>query len=123
MSEIRLSKVEVVLLKRALRSPDGIFVGGITAKMGISMSDAVAAFRSLRRHGFLKQRGASLHLTSRGRGWIMENQSLFAFTGEKNWRLVPDRFKSNRIRPFEPYAPRTSKLSRTAFDVAGVEDE
>lgn len=123
MSKIKLSSVEVVLLKAALRASDGIFVGGITARLGISMSDAVSAFRSLRRHGFLKQRGASLHLTSRGRGWIMENQSLFAFTGEKNWRQVPSNFKSNKMRPFEPYAPRISKLSRAAFHIGQAKGE
>ena len=123
MSELELTKVEVVLLKTALRSSDGIFVGGITAKMGISMSDAVSAFRNLRRNGFLKQRGSALYLTSRGRGWIMENQGLFAFTGEKNWRAVPDHFTSNTIRPFEPYAPRLSKLSKRAFDVGLDKDK
>jgi hypothetical protein len=117
MSTITLSRIKITLLKRALKSTDGIFVGEITAKMGISIKDAVAAFRTLRRLGFLKQQSSALRLTSKGRSWIMENQNMFAFTGEKTWRRVPDHYRSNTIRPVEPYAPRLTKLSKKAFGV------
>lgn len=123
MNEIKLSKVEILLLKAALRSTDGIFIGGITTKLGIAMSEAVAGFRSLRKLGFLKQQGSALHLTSRGRGWIMANQNLFAFKGDKAWREVPEHYRGNTIRPFEPYAPRLSKLSKAAFGIGQQKDK
>ena len=45
----------------------------------------------------------------------MENQHLFALSGKKTWRDIPQKFISNSIPPFEPYAPRVSRFSRKKF--------
>ncbi|UYV36569.1 hypothetical protein N4R57_16410 [Rhodobacteraceae bacterium D3-12] len=50
----------------------------------------------------------------------MENQHLFAFDGKRSWRDVPEHFLANTVAPFEPYAPKISKLSKAKF---GVGDE
>lgn len=110
-----LSKVEIILMQRAFKAPDGIFIGGITSSLGISVRDAADAFRNLRGHGFLEVDNSVLKLTSQGRKWIFDNQNLFAFSGEKSWREVPEDFKSNVIGPFEPYAPRLSKIPKAVL--------
>lgn len=112
---MELSKVEIILMQRALKATDGIFVGGITSQLGISVRDAADAFRSLRTQGFLEFDNSVLRLTPEGRKWIFENQKLFVFSGQKTWREVPEEFKSNVIRPFEPYAPRLSKIPKGAL--------
>ncbi len=119
MTDIKISKAEAVLLAQALRRPRGMYVGEVTTKLGISIRDAASAFRSLRKYGFLRESKSMLFLTQRGRSWIMNNQELFMFAGRKHWREVPDRFRSTSIRPFQPYAPRISRLSNTKF-VVGV---
>jgi hypothetical protein len=122
MNTENLTKVELVLMERALRSPDGIFVAQVTLSLGISVRDASSAFKNLRNRGFLTIKGSTLHLTSKGRGWIMANQRMFAFSGEKSWRIVPERFEASQINPFDPYAPRVSKLSNRSFPIGGKGD-
>lgn len=109
-------------MERALQSPDGIFVAQITLSLGISVSDVSSAFKKLRNRGFLTIKGSTLVLTSKGRGWIMANQRMFAFSGEKSWRSVPERFESSKIEPYQPYAPRVSKLSKGTFPIGGKGD-
>lgn len=108
-------KIQLELLKRALRNPGGISTGEITSKIGISIKDAVYAFRELRKQNFMKEQQSTLRLTRKGRTWIMNNQTLFAFTGKKLWREVPIKYKANHIAAHEPYAPRTSKLDQKYF--------
>lgn len=117
-----LSNTEVALLKLSLRDKNGIFIGRISTKLGIPLSDIVNAFRTLQLRGFLKQDGPVLRLTTDGRAWIMQNQSMFAFSGKRHWRDVPDDFKSNRVEPFKPYVPRTSKLSKPMFGIGQKRD-
>ncbi|MEP6018227.1 MAG: hypothetical protein ABJ251_07060 [Paracoccaceae bacterium] len=123
MKNEKLSRVEQVLMKRALNAPDGIYVAEITTNLGISVRDVSIAFKSLRSRGFFTSKGSTLVLTSKGRGWIMANQEMFAFTGEKQWRDVPERFTSSSILPFQPYAPRISKLSKKRFPIGAPNDE
>ncbi|MFC3614533.1 hypothetical protein ACFORG_12225 [Lutimaribacter marinistellae] len=123
MNNKLLSRVELTLMERALRAPDGIFVAEITRSSGISVRETANAFKNLRGRGFLSSKGSTLVLTSKGRGWIMANQEMFAFSGNKPWRDVPARFKSSQSLPFQPYAPRISKLSRTHFTIGNQEDE
>jgi len=119
MSEYQPGPIELVLLRKAFRTTSGISVGTITTKMGISIRDASRAFRGLRKQGFLREQKGSLILTQRGRAWIMQNQDLFAFSGKKVWREVPQEYVADRIQPFEPYAPRISKLHRGRFSLGG----
>lgn len=118
-----LNNVEIELLRRAFKSHDGVFIGGITSTMGISIKDASIAFRNLRRFGLLRERGGSLLLTSRGRSWVMEHQNLFAFSREKKWREVPKHFEANSVQPYEPYAPRISKLDKRYFGLGSFKHE
>jgi len=111
--------IELELLQKAFRNPSGISIGTITSKMGISIRDASFAFRNLRKQGFLREQGGTLLLTKRGRSWIMQNQHLFAFSGVKEWRTVPEEFLADRIQPFEPYAPLISKLNKAHFGLGG----
>lgn len=106
----RLSKTENILMARALRTPSGIEIGGVTSKLGLPLKSVAIAFRRLRKLGFLEQKGESLYLTKRGRSWIFENQQQFAFFERRVWREVPERFEAETIAPYKPYAPLRSKL-------------
>lgn len=117
------TQTELILLRAAIRQKDGIFIGAITSKYGISIRDAAQAFRSLRKRGFLKEQESNLVLTTDGRSWVMENQNQFSFSGIKSWREVPEEFRSTKIKPYQPYAPKVWKLSTKKFDVGNLEGE
>lgn len=119
MTDFLPSKVELELLRNAFKSSQGVSVGSITSKLGISIKDASIAFRSLRKVGFVREQGGALFITRKGRVWTMAHQNLFAFTGEATWRKVPEEFWADRMQPFEPYAPRISKLSKAHFGLGG----
>jgi len=119
MRKIALSRVDRELLLLVFRTKDGTTVGDIISKIGISISVAAASFRTLRKAGFVHQRGSLILLSSRGHSWLIQNQAVFGFSGAKKWREVPEEFTADRIKPFEPYAPRLSKLDQTHFKLGG----
>lgn len=121
MSEIDLEvdKVDLAILALLRKNPRGISAGALTLKVGIPIRAVVKSFRKLRRFKFARESGSVLHLTRTGRQWINNNQSMFAFSGEKPWREVPSDFKQPQLRPFKPYAPLRSKVSKKILRVEG----
>ncbi|MFY0661348.1 MAG: hypothetical protein JXR15_12710 [Shimia sp.] len=115
----RLSSLELTVLDQARRQEGGVTVSMLTLKVGVSIKEISRAIRNLSKLNLITAKGVSLHLTKAGRLWIQDNQNMFAFRGRKTWREVPERFKGSKISPFEPYAPRVSKLSRRDFGVGG----
>jgi len=109
---MKLPKRELSLLKMVFRSADGLDIGALTWKHGISISEAFQVFSSLKNRRLVTKRGQRLVLTAEGRTWVIENQDLFAFEGEKEWRQVPAHYEANRIEKYEPYAPRRSLIDR-----------
>ncbi|WP_148291166.1 hypothetical protein [Methylobacterium sp. B1] len=114
----KLTKQEALILRLALESEDGLIVGRLTIKYGSSVREIFQAYSSLNADGLLRMDEGLIVLTTLGRNWINENQHLFAFSGEKTWRQVPPTFQASQIQPFEPYAPRRSRL-RHAVKGAG----
>ncbi|QFP63330.1 hypothetical protein [Brucella anthropi] len=107
-----MTPVELKMLQHIFKASGPIPIGEITLTMGISIKDASSAFRSLKREGLLDAPNGMLALTKAGRDWIMSNQALFAFSNQKNWRTVPEEYVAQKIKPFQPYAPRLSQLSK-----------
>jgi predicted transcriptional regulator len=108
-------KIEIALLSSALKRSGGIEIWTITSKLGISVRDAAKAFQKLRELELLIEKNDVLRLTTKGRDWIMQNQSTFAFSGNKHWRAVPEHFESSKLQPFEPYAPRLRRIDKKFF--------
>lgn len=117
--EIDIDGIDLALLALLRKKPRGASAGVVTLKIGIPIGRIAKSFRKLRRLRFVRENGAVLFLTKRGRRWILENQSMFAFSGEKDWRKVPEHFKQPQLRPFKPYAPISTKVSRQIFRVEG----
>lgn len=113
----RTSPEEAKLLLAAFHSEGGIYIGYLAVKIGIPVNAAAKAFTELEKFGLLTRDGNVLRLTTKGRGWIMENQKNFAYSGEKNWREIPENFKGNTIDAFKPYAPKRSQLSKRIFGI------
>lgn len=111
------------MLSHALKRRDGIDIWNVTRTLGISVRDAAAAFKSLNEKGFLKEHDDALKLTAKGRGWIMQNQSAFAFSGERHWRSVPKSFQAQSIAAYEPYAPRIPRLDKAFFNLGNSKNE
>lgn len=109
---MKLSKKELSLLKIIFRSTDGLDIGALTWKHGISINEAFQTFSSLKAKDMVAKSGYTLKLTSQGRNWVMENQSLFAYEGNKEWRSVPKQYLGNRIDVFQPYVPRRSMIDK-----------
>ena len=107
----KLTKQEALILRLALESGSGLIIGRLTIKYGSSVSEIFKAYTTLSADGFLRMDDGMIVLTPLGRNWINENQNLFAFGGRKPWRDVPSCFRASKIAPFEPYAPRRSRLS------------
>jgi hypothetical protein len=117
MIEEPFNKFELLLLAQALKRPEGLEIWRLTGRLGVSVRDAAAAFKSLSSAGFLVQEANILRLTPKGRGWIMQHQAAFSFSGEKLWRRVPDDFQAISIDAFQPYAPRISRLEKSFFKI------
>lgn len=117
MTASDLSPTELEILSRAFKRSEGIAIWSLVGRLGIPVRNVATAFRTLQRLGFLIEENDLLRITSKGRGWVMQNQSIFAFSGEKKWRLVPDSFESDSIKAFEPYAPRIRRLDKRTFPV------
>lgn len=115
----RLSHLELKVLDQARRQEAGVTVSTLILKFGVSIKEISRAIKNLSRLNLVTAKGISFHLTKVGHSWVQANQNMFAFRGTKTWREVPERFKSSKISPFEPYAPRVSKLSRRDFGVGG----
>ncbi|SDX68812.1 hypothetical protein SAMN04488041_1125 [Sulfitobacter pontiacus] len=115
----RLSSLELRILDQARRGEGGVTISSLTLKFGVSIKDLSRATRNLTKFNLIAAKGVSLHLTKAGLSWIQANQEMFAFRGKKTWREVPERFKGSKISPFEPYAPRVSKLSQRYFGIGG----
>lgn len=111
------SPEETQMLLSAFHSSGGIYIGYLTAKTGMPVNVAANAFTELEGLGLLTRDGSVLRLTTKGRGWIMENQKNFAYSGEKKWREIPETFKGNTIDAFKPYAPKRSQLSKRFFGI------
>lgn len=119
MSDYKFNKVELLLLRLALQSNSGFSLNKLFLSEGISVSDASSSYRSLSKIEFLKKANYTIQITTLGREWVMKNQNLFGFHGEKHWREVPEKYLANSIFPFQPYIPQTKKLSKRKFVVGG----
>jgi hypothetical protein len=104
-----------MLLRECLSKFEGLSIGSITSTLGVAIKDAVESFRRLSQLELLSQKEGMIVLTENGRNWVNANQRLFAFTGERSWRSVPDEYRGNQISAFSPYVPRLSKIPRSFF--------
>lgn len=116
MINLRLTPVDLMLLRECLSKFEGLSIGSITSTLGVAIKDAVESFRRLSQLELLSQKEGMIVLTENGRNWVNANQRLFAFTGERSWRSVPDEYRGNQISAFSPYVPRLSKIPRSFFD-------
>lgn len=112
-----IDKVDRLMLLMLRTRPQGVAASAASLRVGVPMRSIVKSFRKLRRLKLVRERDAMLFLTKQGRKWILENQSEFAFSGEKSWRRVPEDFLRPPLRPFTPYAPLRSKMPKTPFKV------
>lgn len=112
-----IDKVDRLMLLMLRTRPQGVAASAASLRVGVPMRSIVKSFRKLRRMKLVREREAMLFLTKQGRKWILENQSDFAFSGEKSWRQVPEDFLRPPLRPFTPYAPLRSKMPKTPFKV------
>lgn len=112
-----IDKVDRLMLLMLRTRPQGVAASAASLRVGVPMRSIVKSFRKLRRLKLVREREAMLFLTKQGRKWILENQSDFAFSGEKSWRRVPEHFLRPQLRPFTPYAPLRNKMPKTPFKV------
>lgn len=119
--EDEIENVDVLMLSMLRKRPHGVAASAASLRVGVPMRSIVKSFRKLRKMKLVRERDSVLYLTKFGRQWILDNQSHFAFSGEKTWRLVPEEFRQPQQRPYTPYAPLRSKMPRRAFrvDVGG----
>ena len=122
MTESDLTSFDKVLISFLMKKRGKAEIWQYLSESGSALGETAASFRRLRELGFLEQKDDTLILTGKGRQFAIDSQEEFVFSGVKSWRVVPERFRCDMIKPFAPYAPKLSKLDRAFFMIERAKD-
>jgi predicted transcriptional regulator len=112
-----MNKVDLEILKELRKAGYNMHVTQLSTRASISIAELAKSITKLQDAQIVGRDGGKIFVTDAGREWLKHNQSLFTFSGEKTWRMVPEIFKGRTIQAYEPYVPSIRRLRQKFFGV------